>query len=437
MGTLGILIAIIVIVFMAMKGFSIVFIAPVASIIVIITNGMDFFPSLIGSEASFMTGLTGFIINFFAVFLLGAILAQYIEKSGAAQTIAQKVLSITGTEKPFSVLVAIFIISAVLTYGGISLFVVLFVVIPLAKPLFQQLNIAWNLIVLPVFLGIGTFTMTMMPGTPSIQNVVPTKYLGTQLTAAPIIGIVASIVAIGTGLWYMRRALNNSLKNKETFKVEEDENNKQIELKEKTPSFFISILPILVLIVIIFVGSAMEIDNIVLIGLTAAVVISAIAFHQYILSHKKAVSLGANGSIQPIFFTAASVGFGVVITLAPGFKVISDFILGIPGNPLISLTIASLALGGITGSASGGLGITMEAFAEDYLAMGVNPDAMHRISAIASAVLTGLPHAGAILTLFSLTGLTHKNGFKYAFIIMTIPNLLALIAALIVGISFY
>ncbi|KGR77245.1 GntP family permease [Ureibacillus manganicus] len=436
MGTLGILIAIFVIVIMAMKGFSIIFIAPVASIIVILTNGMDFFPSLIGTEASFMTGLTGFIINYFAVFLLGAILAQYIEKSGAAQSIAQKVLKITGTDKPFPVLVAVFLISAILTYGGISLFVVLFVVIPLAKPLFKQLNIAWNLIVLPVFLGIGTFTMTMLPGTPSIQNVVPTTYLGTTLTAAPLIGIVATIVAIGTGIWYMKRALNKSIRNKEVFKVDE-KNEKQIELKEKIPSFFLSILPILVLIVIIFVGSAMEVDNIVLIGLGAAVVLSAILFHKYIPSHKEAVSLGANGSVMPIFFTSASVAFGVVITLAPGFKVISDFILGMPGDPLISLTIASTALGAITGSASGGLGIAMEAFAESYLAMGVNPDAMHRISAIASAVFTGLPHSGAVLSLFALTGLTHKNGFKYAFIIMTVPNLLALIAALLLGIFLY
>ncbi|MFJ8256758.1 GntP family permease [Peribacillus asahii] len=437
MGTLGIIIAIFVIVFMAMKGFSIVFIAPVASIIVIITNGMDFFPSLIGTEASFMTGLTGFIINYFAVFLLGSILAQYIEKSGAAQAIAQKVLSITGTEKPFPVLVAIFLIGAILTYGGISLFVVLFVVIPLAKPLFQQLNIAWNLIVIPVFLGIGTFTMTMLPGTPSIQNVVPTKYLGTQLTAAPLIGIVATIVAIAAGIWYMRFALNKSIKNKETFKLDEEANEKQIELKEKVPSFFLSISPILVLIVIIFVGSAMKVENIVLIGLGAAVIISAIIFCKYIPSHKQAVSLGANGSVMPIFFTSASVAFGVVITLAPGFQAISDFILGIPGNPLISLTIASAALGAITGSASGGLGIAMEAFAQSYLAMGVDPDAMHRISAIASSVFTGLPHAGAVLSLFALTGLTHKNAFKYVFIIMTLPNLLALIAALIIGIFFY
>lgn len=437
MGTLGIILAIALIVYMSMKGFSIVFIAPVASIIVILTNGMDFFPSLIGKEASFMTGLTGFIVNFFAIFLLGAILAQYIEKSGAAQAIAQKVLSITGTGKPFPVLVAIFLISAILTYGGISLFVVLFVVIPLAKPLFQQLNIAWNLIVIPVFLGIGTFTMTMLPGTPSIQNVVPTKYLGTQLTAAPLIGVVATIVAIVAGIWYMRSALNKSLKNKETFQLDEKADGKTIELKKNIPSFFLSIFPILVLMVIIFVGSAMKIENIVLVGLGAAVIISAIVFHKYIPSHKEAVSLGANGSVMPIFFTSASVAFGVVITLAPGFKAISDFILGIPGNPLISLTIASSALGAITGSASGGLGIAMEAFADSYLAMGVNPDAMHRISAIASAVFTGLPHSGAVLSLFALTGLTHKNGFKYAFIIMTVPNLLALIAALMIGIFFY
>ena len=435
MGTFGIIVAIIFIVFLAMKGFSIVFIAPIASIIVILTNGMDFFPSLVGTEASFMTGLTGFIVNFFAIFLLGSILAQYIEKSGAAQAIAQKVLSITGTDKPFPVLVAIFLISAILTFGGISLFVVLFVIVPLAKPLFKQLNIAWNLIVIPVFLGIGTFTMTMLPGTPSIQNVVPTNYLGTTVTAAPLMGVIATIIAIVTGIFYMRYALNKSLAKNEKFVAEEDA--QELALKEDTPSFFLSILPILVLIVIIFAGSALNVPNIVLIGLAAGVIVSAIAFHRYMPSHKQAVSLGANGAITPIFFTSASVGFGVVITLAPGFQAISDFILNIPGDPLISLTIASAALGAITGSASGGLGITMEAFANPYLEMGVNPDAMHRVSAISSAVFTGLPHSGAILSTFALTKLTHEQAFKYSFITMTVPNLLALIAAVLIGIFMY
>ena len=397
MGILGIIVAIFVVIFLAMKGNSIIFVAPVASIIVILTNGMDFFPSLIGTEASFMTGLAEFIINFFAVFLLGSILASYIDRSGAAQSIAQKVLSITGTEKPFSVLIAIFLISAILTFGGISVFVVLFVIISLAKPLFKQLNISWNLIVIPLFLGVATFTMTMIPGTPSIQNVIPTTYLNTTVTAAPLMGIIASVVTIVVGIWYMRSALNKSLARNEKFDADEDNDN-QIVLKENIPSFFLSILPILVLIVIIFGGSAMKIPNIVLIGLGAAVVISAIVFHRYIPSHTQALSLGANGSINPIFFTAASIAFGVVITLAPSFKVISDFILGIPGNPLISLSIASATLGAITGSTSGGLGIAMEAFAESYLAMGVNPEAMHRISTIASAVFSALPHSGSILS---------------------------------------
>lgn len=231
--------------------------------------------------------------------------------------------------------------------------------------------------------------------------------------------------------------IEKSLANGETFEPYAEKDEEKIILKEKIPSFIISILPILVLIIIIFTGSALKVANIVLIGLAAAIVVAAALFHKYIPSHKTALSLGANGSITPIFFTAAAVAFGVVITMAPGFKVISDFILGIPGNPLISLSVASAALGAITGSSSGGLGIAMEAFAQSYLALGVNAEAMHRISAIASSVFTALPHAGAILSMFALTGLNHKNAYKYSFYSTTLPNFFALIAALILGIIFY
>lgn len=437
MNTLGIFIGIILIILLAMKGYSIIFVAPLAAIVVILTNGMDFFPSLIGTETSYMTGLADFIVNYFGVFLLGAILAKYVEKSGAAQSIAQKVLSITGTEKPFSVLIAIFVISAILTFGGISLFVVLFVIIPLAKPLFKQLNIAWNLVVIPIFLGIGTFTMTMLPGTPSIQNVVPTTYLGTTLTAAPIIGIVTTIVTIVIGLIYMKFTLNKSIANGETFAPYIQTGVEEEGLKEKTPSFFKSILPILALILIIFVGSATGVANTVYIGLGAAILMAIVFYHPYMPSHQEALSQGANGAITPIFFTASAVAFGVVITSAPGFTVISDFILGIPGDPLISLSVASGSLGAITGSASGGLGIAMEGFAQTYLEMGVHPEAIHRVSAIASAVLTALPHSGAILSMFALTGLTHKSAYKYSFLSTTIPNIFALVVALILGILIY
>ncbi|RIO74388.1 GntP family permease, partial [Staphylococcus haemolyticus] len=151
-------------------------------------------------------------------------------------------VSKTGTNSPYAILVAIFIITAILTYGGISLYVVVFVLIPLAKPLFKEMDLAWNLIGIPVMLGLGTFTMTMLPGTPSVQNVVPTKYLDTTLTAAPLLGIVGTVVAIAFGLWYMKHALNKSIAKGESF-ADYDIEDKNLETKEKTPNFLLSILP--------------------------------------------------------------------------------------------------------------------------------------------------------------------------------------------------
>lgn len=383
-----------------------------------------------------MTGLTGFVVNFFAIFILGSILAKYIDVSGAAQSIAEKVLEKTGTEKPFPVLVAIFFISALLTYGGISLFVVIFVLIPLAKPLFKQLNIAWNLVLIPVTLGFGSFTMTMLPGTPSIQNVVPTAYLGTSLTAAPLLGMIGTVVAIAFTLWYMNSMLKKSMAKGETF-TDFDVSGSEGDVKKELPTVFISILPILLLIVIILVGSTFKVGNILIIGLVVAIIVSAFVFNKYIPNQKALINEGASGSIMPVFLTSSAVAFGVIITLAPGFKFISDTILGIPGNPLISLSVASAVFGAITGSSSGALGIVMQAFGQSYLDMGINADVIHRVSAIASSVLTIMPHTGVVLTLFALTGLNHKNGFKYQFIGMTCVNLLALLAVILAAIIIY
>ncbi|WP_340373218.1 GntP family permease [Peribacillus sp. FSL E2-0218] len=432
----GILLAIAFIIYAAMKGFSILIVAPIAAVIVILTNQMDFFPALIGKENSYMTGLTGFVVNFFAIFILGSILAKYIDVSGAAQSIAEKVLEKTGTEKPFPVLVAIFFISALLTYGGISLFVVIFVLIPLAKPLFKQLNIAWNLVLIPVTLGFGSFTMTMLPGTPSIQNVVPTAYLGTSLTAAPLLGMIGTVVAIAFTLWYMNSMLKKSMAKGETF-TDFDVSGSEGDVKKELPTVFISILPILLLIVIILVGSTFKVGNILIIGLVVAIIVSAFVFNKYIPNQKALINEGASGSIMPVFLTSSAVAFGVIITLAPGFKFISDTILGIPGNPLISLSVASAVFGAITGSSSGALGIVMQAFGQSYLDMGINADVIHRVSAIASSVLTIMPHTGVVLTLFALTGLNHKNGFKYQFIGMTCVNLLALLAVILAAIIIY
>ncbi len=437
LGLIGIAISIIVLIYLAVKGVNVVIAAPIAAIIIIISNRMDFFPSLIGTENSYLTGVTSYIVSLFAVFFLGAIFAKLIDTSGAALSISQKVLHYIGTDSPYAVLIAIYLITAFLTYGGVSLFIVVFVLTPLAKPLFKKLNIAWNIAPLPMVLGFGTFTMTMLPGTPAAQNVIPTQYLGTTLTAAPVLGIIGSIVAIITSLWYMKYVLKKSMKKGENFSTYSSGEDIVERDIEQIPSFARSVSPLLLLIFSILVGSFFKVNNILLIGLVIAIILSIVLFRNYIKNLKGNLNTAATSSVNTIFVTAAVVGFGAVVTNAPGFESIKSALLSIPGNPLISLAVAASLFGLITGSASGTIPIVLKAFANDYLAMGIAPEVIHRVTSMSSAWLTNMPHSGVVLTIFSVTGLNHKNGLKYITLGFIVSNLSALIVVLIAAMLLY
>lgn len=441
LGIIGIAIAIVFIIVMAVRGLHIVIAAPLATLSVILSNRMDIFGSLIGQEKSYMTGLAGFLINNFAIFLLGAILAQYMEKSNATISIANYILGKVGTESKYAILVALTAVAALLTYGGISLFVVMFALVPLARPIFKKMDINWELFPIPLFFGMATFTMSMLPGAPSVQNAVPTTALGTTLTSAPALSIIATAVMIAFGLTYMKYYLDKSVRNNETFYsyLGEDasaEKDEEVEVDESNlPGIGISLAPILTLITIILIFS--KVQNIILIVLTAAIVVSAVLFKNYIPSQNTVLSNGAAGSVMPAFSTSSSVAFGSVLTSASGFAIIQDMIMAIPGNPIIGLAVASSLLAGITGSSSGALGIVMESFAPSYLAMGINPELIHRVAVIASATLTAVPQSGVTITFNTLTGLSIKKGFKHQFMIINGGHLIALIVVLICSTFFY
>ncbi|HBY89535.1 MAG: GntP family permease [Ruoffia tabacinasalis] len=441
LGILGIVVAIIAIIVMAVRGLHIVIAAPLATLIVILTNRMDIFASLIGPEQSYMAGLAGFLINNFAIFLLGAILAQYMEKSNATISIANFILSKVGLKNKYAVMVALSLIAAILTYGGISLYVVMFALVPLARPIFKRMDINWELFPIPLFFGMATFTMSMLPGAPSVQNAVPTTALGTTLTSAPLLSIVATIVMILFGLGYMKFELNKSIRKNETFYSYLGD-SKQADLPEEAevnegnlPSVMLSLTPIISLIAIILIFS--KVPHIILIALTVAIILSAVLYNKYIESQNTVLSNGAAGSVMPAFSTSSSVAFGSVLTSASGFAIIQDMIMAIPGNPIIGLAVASSLLAGITGSSSGALGIVMESFAPNYLEMGISPELIHRVAVIASATLTAVPQSGVTITFNNLTGLSIRRGFKHQFIIINGGHLLALIAVLIVSALLY
>lgn len=420
LGPIGVLLGIIAIVYFSLKEIHITIAAPMATILVVLLNSMPLVESLLGKEPNnYMGALGGYIMSYFAIFLLGSILAKLMEVSGATVSIAEFILKKVGYQNPYRILVAIFIISAILTYGGISLFVVMFAVLPLARSLFKKMDLAWNLIQVPLWLGIATFTMTILPGTPAIQNVIPIQYLNTSLTAALVPSILGSVGCIAFGLFYMKRCLTKSLEVGENYATYTSQTNEDTT-ERVLPPFVASILPLILLIVIAIIGSLLGNEfvkkNIIYVALLAGIISAIVLFNKYIDKKIATLSIGASGAVGPIFATASAVAFGSVVTAASGFGVFSDIILNIPGPPVISLTVLTSAMAAITGSSSGALGIVMPNFAQYYLDAGVSPEIIHRVGAVASNILTIVPQSGVFLTFLSLTGLSHKNGFKQTFI---------------------
>lgn len=440
-GTIGVFVGIAIIILLSAKGIHITIAAPVATLVILVMNGMDIMQGMLGGEANnFMGSLGNYVMNYFAIFLLGSILAKLMEKSGATVSIADTILNKIGSENPYLVMVAIFIISVILTYGGISLFVSMFAVIPLARPLFKKLDISWHLIQLPVWLGIATISMTMLPGTPAIQNVIPMQYLGTTLTAAAIPSILASIGAVIFGLTYMKITLNRSIAKGDTYATYITEEPEEIE-NQKLPAFGASIIPLLVVVFMAISGSIFGNEyiqqNIIYFALLVGIFLSIALFYNFIPEMSKVLSEGGSGAIGPIFATSLAVAFGAVVMGAPGFQAISDAILKMPGGPLISLTVLTALMSGITGSSSGALGIVMPTYAEHYLAAGLAPELIHRVAAIGSNILTVPPHGGAMITFLSIAGLNHKNGFKEGFFIVTGSAIVAQTIMIIVGSIMY
>ncbi|HEL1048988.1 TPA: GntP family permease, partial [Streptococcus equi subsp. zooepidemicus] len=420
LGPIGVLLGIIAIVYFSLKEIHITIAAPMATILVVLLNSMPLVESLLGKEPNnYMGALGGYIMSYFAIFLLGSILAKLMEVSGATVSIAEFILKKVGYQNPYRILVAIFIISAILTYGGISLFVVMFAVLPLARSLFKKMDLAWNLIQVPLWLGIATFTMTILPGTPAIQNVIPIQYLNTSLTAALVPSILGSVGCIAFGLFYMKRCLTKSLEVGENYATYTSQTNEDTT-ERVLPPFVASILPLILLIVIAIIGSLLGDEfvkkNIIYVALLTGIISAIVLFNKYIDKKIATLSIGASGAVGPIFATASAVAFGSVVTAASGFSVFSDVILNIPGPPVISLTVLTSAMAAITGSSSGALGIVMPNFAQYYLDAGVSPEIIHRVGAVASNILTIVPQSGVFLTFLSLTGLNHKNGFKQTFI---------------------
>ena len=446
LGVIGILVALAFFIFMAMRGYSVLIIAPLTAIIIILTNQMDFATSFLSDpQTSYMAGLAAFIRNNLLIFLLSAILGKYLDVSGAAKSIANALMSKLGEDNPFLVLVGIALVGAVLTYGGVSLFVIMFALIPLARPLFKAANIPWHLFVAAFALGCTGFTMAMLPGTPAAANVVASNgvtagmtELGIEgsvtVTSAPVLGILATVIMIALSLVYFKRIVKKAKENGEVYDCRLPESEEIAD--ENLPKVGIAIIPLIVLILVIIIGSSFKVPNIVYIAMCIAIVLSMLLFHKNIVAqggHKTVLGDGAKDSLGPTLFTAAGVGIGSVIGASAGFAVMYQAIYNMPGGPLVSAAVLAFILGGCLGSGTGALGIVTANFIQPYLSTGVSAAALYKVIGIAATTGGALPNAGSMFGMLNAMGLTHKDAYKHFFWIDIVFSLIALIVVIILG----
>ncbi|MGB4439553.1 MAG: GntP family permease [Sedimentibacter sp.] len=421
----GIILGLVLLMFLAYRGYSILWVAPVCALVVGITGGLI---PLEMYKDTYMTGLAGYVKTWFPVFMFGAIFGHLMDYTGAAKSIAHWLTKILG---PKRAIIGVVVGCGVLTYGGISLFVVVFAMYPLALELFREANITRKLIPGAIALGSFTFTMTAIPGTPQIQNIIPTNYYGTTPTAAPIMGMVAAILMFVLGVMWLQYREKKFTAKGDVFT--EPKNMEVVEIDYSSlPNPFLSFLPLITVIVTMNIFKW----DIILALLSGIVLSMLISFNKY-KGFTKSISNGAVGSITAILNTAAAVGFGTVDKAVPGFATLTGLLLNVPGTPLISEAVAVNLLAGATGSASGGMSIALEALGEKYMAIaletGISPQAFHRVASLASGGLDTLPHNGAVLTLLAVTGMTHKDSYIDICMTSLILPIVASIPAIILG----
>ena len=476
---LGILAGLALLIWLAYRGWSVLLVGPAAALLAAAFAGA---PLLASWTQTFMEGAGGFVAKFFPIFLLGAIFGKLMDDSGSALAIARTLTQRLGPDRT---ILAVVLACALLTYGGVSLFVVAFVVVPVAVALFRQANIPHRLIPATVALGAFTFTMTAMPGTPSIQNAIPMPYFGTTPFAAPGLGLIAAAIMLGFGLWRLGRVAARARRRGEgygpngshavgagdqlvrervtttdTFDLAESARGHQ---SVHLPPFWLAVLPMLVVVGVNLTMSLWVLPGLatgflaekrwgattlasvggiwaVATALLVAILVLILVNRRRLPALRKSVNAGANASVLPALNTASVVGFGAVIAALPAFAVISQAFLSVGGGPLVSLAVATNAIAGITGSAVGGLMISLQALGPTYVQLaaqaGIAPELMHRVAAIAAGGLSSLPHNGAVVTLLAISGATHRGSYRDVAIVMLIGNLVALTTIIGLGLAF-
>jgi H+/gluconate symporter-like permease len=481
MGLLGIALGLLLLLTLAFRSWSVLLLAPAAALVAALFAGE---PLLAHWTQTFMGGTARFLAQFFPIFLLGALFGKLMDDSGSVTAIANYMTLRLGERRA---ILAVVLAGALVTYGGVSLFVAFFVLAPMAQALFRAAAIPRRLMPAAIALGTSTFTMSALPGTPSIQNAIPMPFFGTTPFAAPGLGIIASAVMLFFGLWWLGRAEASARRVGDQFSegapagiddIADDQMLRErattarefdpAELKHgvhgaTAPPIGLAVLPLLVVVCVNLVTSLVVLPRLdlsylaeerwgptslsavggvwaVVTALAASILAVVVINRTRLPALRETMDAGANASVLPALSVASLVGFGAVVAAMPAFAVVRDWVLGIGGGPLVSLAAATNVLAALTGSASGGLTIALDALGDTYLALagdrGIDPSLLHRVAVIGSGTLDSLPHNGAVVTLLAVCGTTHRESYLDIVMVGIVGALIALGVVIGLGTAF-
>jgi H+/gluconate symporter-like permease len=484
----GMLASLGLLIWLAYRGWSVLLLAPLCAMLAALISGQ---PVLAHWTQTFMGSTGRFLAQFFPLFLLGSLFGKLMEDSGSVDAVAQFMIDKLGSRHA---LVAVVLGGALVTYGGVSLFVAFFVLAPMAQSLFRSANLPRRLMPAAIMLGTATFTMSAMPGTPALQNAIPMPFFGTTPFAAPGLGVIASAVMAGFGLWWLGRAAAAARRNGEGFiepvdggaagnegatsplvreraSVAQTFDPAEIGSSDETPARaravlpppFVALAPLAVVVGMNFVMNVAVFPRIdasylaeprwgstslssvagvwgVSVALALGIVVLVAMNRRRLGTLRESVDAGANASVLPVLSVGSLVGYGAVIAALPAFEVVRDWVLAIGGGPLVSLAVATNLLSGLTGSASGGLTIALDALGDTYMQLAaqhhIDPALLHRVAVMSAGTLDSLPHNGAVVTLLAVCGSTHRESYGDLVVVSIAGALLALVVVIVLGTIF-
>jgi H+/gluconate symporter-like permease len=476
MGLVGILLGLGLLLGLSFRGWSVLVLAPAAGLLAAAFAGE---PLLAHWTQTFMSGAARFLAQFFPIFLLGALFGKLMDDSGSVSAIAEYMTRKLGQHRA---ILAIVLAGAFVTYGGVSLMVAFFVLVPMAQALFRAAAVPLRLMPATIILGTSTFTMSALPGTPAVQNAIPMPFFGTTPFAAPGLGLVASAVMLGWGLWWLTRAEAAARRRGEGYNgtavaidaVLDDEfvreratTSREFDPAEirrgrhgSRPPVLLAALPLFLVVAVNLTMSLIVLPRAdvsflaeerwgqttlpgvagvwsVIVALAAAIVAVILLNWRRLPALRQSIDAGANASVLPVVSVASLVGFGAVVAALPAFAVVRDWVLSIEGGPLVSLAVSANILAALTGSASGGLTIALDALGRTYMTIaaqaGIDPALMHRVAVIGSGTLDTLPHNGAVVTLLAICGCTHRESYLDIVIAGIVGPIIALCVVIALG----